>query len=864
MRINIISRYIYQFALFLFVLGVHNPVSAANIEVTGFSDGTDSCVDTTDPVSCPSLRSAIIYANETSGADTVTLNAGEYVLSIAGVDETWTGTGTATDPYVPSITPDASKGDLDITDSITVNGATDDNGMLLTTIRWDMQSVTDPTVGDRIFHVQALTGGTPVSVTFSHLILTNGSVGVAPNTDPAASNPYDIDVVDNTPGATVIRQFRRMGGAVAIGPGASVVVYNEAVDGSAADPGDGTPMGPFPDGTGDPGIAGVIEKATFNHVAVVGNASGADGGGIYTAVPATIEQSVISGNASNTNGGGIYTEAAVTMSETTVGSTSSVPFLSDTTLTANGNTAVNGGGMFDTGVHTTTIIRSSIDGNSATYGGAIAGRALVEFNINNSTISGNKATIGAGITSNGDSTIKNSTISYNNNSVNVGGAGVNTYGSGTFTLGNTILSINLIPNGEFANCDCGHGNADCPHIITLGHNLESCLSCGFFDEVDGTDQSDTFPLLQPLANNGGLTETHALPQESPAVDMGDPDHCPGSDQRGVVRPQDGNSDSSFICDIGAYEYISPLVDLNISTITASAEKLGLNKSFTVTAAIDNPSTASDAALNVVISATVPNGLSNVSATLDDGTNNTNPCTVDTNTVTCPAITSMAPGQEATLMLEATTATEGTHTINVSVTSTADPVTANNMASIDIMASGSSDIALAAKADSSKVETGSNVTFTLTANNNGPDDATGLRFGASVPDGFELVSVTPNTGTCTNGKGDMNCDFDKLAASKSVSVDVVLKTLKAGTFTFSGQITADQNDSDTSNNSTTLGVTVTDPATKPGSTSGSVGSSSNSGGGGGGSGGTLAILASVFYLLRRQKRSLNRDKGYRKQ
>src|SRR5436853_92651 len=50
-----------------------------------------------------------------------------------------------------------------------------------------------------------------------------------------------------------------------------------------------------------------------------------------------------------------------------------------------------------------------------------------------------------------------------------------------------------------------------------------------------------------LQNNGGETDTLALRPGSPAIDAGTNDGCPGTDQRGVARPQ-GSS-----CDIGAFE-----------------------------------------------------------------------------------------------------------------------------------------------------------------------------------------------------------------------------------------------------------------------------------------------------------------------
>jgi predicted outer membrane repeat protein len=55
------------------------------------------------------------------------------------------------------------------------------------------------------------------------------------------------------------------------------------------------------------------------------------------------------------------------------------------------------------------------------------------------------------------------------------------------------------------------------------------------------------PLLGPLANNGGFTQTIALGAGSPAIDTGNTVACPDTDQRGKARIQGPG------CDMGAYE-----------------------------------------------------------------------------------------------------------------------------------------------------------------------------------------------------------------------------------------------------------------------------------------------------------------------
>ncbi|MDQ4120132.1 MAG: FG-GAP-like repeat-containing protein [Acidobacteriota bacterium] len=238
-----------------------------------------------------------------------------------------------------------------------------------------------------------------------------------------------------------------------------------------------------------------------------------------------------------------------------------------TEVTLRNNRGSIGGAILHEG-NVLNILRSTITDNTATRTGGAIHNTGGTVNIANSTIANNTANdTGGGIFNEGDLTLNN--VSIANNTAANGGGGVTNLK--TAMVRNTIIAGNrtLFPNGSppVINPDILEVSA----FTSLGNNLVGIadFSTGFLNgiggDIVGSTAAPVNPLLEPLRNNGGPTDTMALIPASPAVDAGNlcvvNAICPVSnppvplltDQRGGSFPRM----VGYTVDMGAYELNVP-------------------------------------------------------------------------------------------------------------------------------------------------------------------------------------------------------------------------------------------------------------------------------------------------------------------
>lgn len=150
---------------------------------------------------------------------------------------------------------------------------------------------------------------------------------------------------------------------------------------------------------------------------------------------------------------------------------------------------------------------------------------------------------------------------------------------------------------------------------------------------------------------------------------------------------------------------------------------------------------------------------------------------------------------ATGTINPTTAGAGTYVFRYTVAGTSPcPVSTTD---VTVVITAATDLSITKTASNLTPNFGSNITFVITATNNGLSAATGVTINDLLPSGYTFVSATPSIGSYVNGTGIWTIGAMANAATATLSVVVTVKS--SGIYTNIATISGNENDPVASNN-----------------------------------------------------------------
>ena len=303
-----------------------------------------------------------------------------------------------------------------------------------------------------------------------------------------------------------------------------------------------------------------LESSIVRNCTITGAASVEAGGGIYAAKGLILKSSVIKNNSINNSykagaGAGVFVEHYLAASYSTI---------SGNTLQGNygsGSSAVAGG----SGLHLeyvnqpSAIDHCTISGNSGTTG------AVYIFNPENGNIALTDSTISGNSTSSesfsavesrssefylGVIGIYNSTIAFNTGKGSYRVGPFKTYYDyATAVVGNTVILSSIVSNNVAYISDPLSPRIKASDIAGTIVGFNNIIQAATSYTTLPADTIGADPLLLPLANNGGPTQTHAFRDGSPAFGNGSNPSGFANDQRGSGYARTINGAT----DIGAFQ-----------------------------------------------------------------------------------------------------------------------------------------------------------------------------------------------------------------------------------------------------------------------------------------------------------------------
>ena len=249
--------------------------------------------------------------------------------------------------------------------------------------------------------------------------------------------------------------------------------------------------------------------------------------------------------------------------------------------------------------------------------------------------------------------------------------------------------------------------------------------------------------------------------------------------------------------------VNPLVNLAIvKSASPSPATAGNALTYTLLAADNGPSNAT----GVTITDTLPAGVTYTSATSSQGTVSQSGGTV---TVKVGNMNAGATAT-ATILVMVAPSTHG------SITNTAviagnepDPNMANNTSTVTTQVNAMVNLAIVKSASPSPVTAGSTLTYTLSATDNGPSNATGVTITDTLPAGVSYTSSTSSQGWVGQSGGTVTVNLGNMNAGATATATILVMVAPStrGSITNTAVIAGNEPETNLANNTSTVTTQV---------------------------------------------------------
>jgi uncharacterized repeat protein (TIGR01451 family) len=247
-------------------------------------------------------------------------------------------------------------------------------------------------------------------------------------------------------------------------------------------------------------------------------------------------------------------------------------------------------------------------------------------------------------------------------------------------------------------------------------------------------------------------------------------------------------------------------DLAVTT-QVSSPPIIVGNSVTLTETVTN--NGPNPAVGVILTDSLPVSLVNAQVAPSVGTAN-----LDNNNVLTAILGTLAVGQSASVTITATASNQGPLIDAPGASSTTfDANYGNNQAvqTINVLpasAGPNADLAITEVASPGLATLGGNLTYVVTVTNNGPAPSTNATVNDFLPAGVSLVSVDRSQGSQPTLNGTLlTANLGTIAAGASATLTILVKATAVGPITNAANVSGNQFDPISANNSTSLITTV---------------------------------------------------------